>query len=115
MKRKITEVSIFEFFLCMFVILIHVLSEGVSIFPSGAYFQSYFLPSQRLTTFAVPAFVFTSALKLFYKYSENKFTYFSFLLNRIRKIFIPYVLCVILYYIVFVYIFNYYDFIRSRS
>lgn len=110
MKRKITEVSIFEFFLCMFVILIHVLSEGVSMFPRWSVLSIVFFTVTRLTTFAVPAFIFTSALKLFYKYSENKFTYFSFLLNRIRKIFIPYVLCVILYYIVFVYIFNYYDF-----
>lgn len=38
MKRKITEVSVFEFFLCMFVILIHLLSEGINVFPNGAFY-----------------------------------------------------------------------------
>ena len=110
MKRKITEVSVFEFFLCMFVILIHVLSEGVNYFPKGSVLSIVFFAVTRLTTFAVPAFIFTSALKLFYKYGERKFSYPTFLLDRIRKIYLPYIIMVIIYYIVFVYAFHIYDF-----
>lgn len=110
MKRKITEVSVFEFFLCMFVILIHVLSEGVNYFPKGSVLSIVFFAVTKLTTFAVPAFIFTSALKLFYKYGERKFSYPIFLLDRIRKIYLPYIIMVIIYYIVFVYAFHIYEF-----
>ncbi len=110
MKRKITEVSVFEFFLCMFVILIHVLSEGVNVFPKWSVLSIVFYTITKLTTFAVPAFIFTSALKLFYKFSERRFAYMPFLLDRIRKIYLPYIVMVIIYYVIFVYAFHIYDF-----
>ncbi len=110
MKRKITEVSVFEFFLCMFVILIHLLSEGVNTFPKWSVLSIVFYTITRLTTFAVPAFIFTSALKLFYKFGERKFSYMPFLLDRIRKIYLPYIVMVIIYYVVFVYAFHIYEF-----
>ena len=110
MKRKITEVSVFEFFLCMFVILIHLLSEGANVFPKWSVLSIVFHTVTRLTTFAVPAFIFTSALKLFYKFSERKFSYFPFLIDRIRKIYLPYIIMVIIYYVVFIYAFHIYDF-----
>lgn len=110
MKRKITEVSVFEFFLCMFVILIHLLSEGVNVFPKWSVLSIVFYTVTRLTTFAVPAFIFTSALKLFYKFSERKFSYIPFLLDRIRKIYLPYIIMVIIYYVVYIYAFHIYEF-----
>lgn len=110
MKRKITEVSVFEFFLCMFVILIHLLSEGVNVFSKWSVLSIVFYTVTRLTTFAVPAFIFTSALKLFYKFSERRFSYMPFLIDRIRKIYVPYIIMVIIYYIVFVYAFHIYSF-----
>ena len=110
MKRKITEVSVFEFFLCMFVILIHLLSEGINVFPKWSVLSIVFFTVTKLTTFAVPAFIFTSALKLFYKFSERKFTYAPFLLDRIRKIYLPYIIMVVIYYIIFVYAFHIYEF-----
>lgn len=110
MKRKITEVSVFEFFLCMFVILIHVLSEGVNLFPKWSVLSIVFFAVTKLTTFAVPAFIFTSALKLFYKFGERKFSYMPFLLDRIRKIYVPYIIMVVIYYIIFVYTFHIYEF-----
>ena len=92
MKRKITEVSVFEFFLCMFVILIHLLSEGINVFPKWSVLSIVFFTVTKLTTFAVPAFIFTSALKLFYKFSERKFTYAPYLLDRNIKIYLPYII-----------------------
>ena len=46
MKRKITEMSVFEFFLCMFVILIHLLSEGVDTLPKWSFWSVLFLLKQ---------------------------------------------------------------------
>ena len=82
MKRKITEISVFEFFICIFVITIHLLSEGVDTFPKWSVPSIAFLSLTKLMTFAVPGFVFTSAIKLFYKYGEGKFNYFKFIVGR---------------------------------
>ena len=111
MKRKITEVSVFEFFLCMFVILIHLLSEGVDIFPKWSFLSILFSSLTRLATFAVPGFIFTSGLKLFYKYGDKKrFPYPKFLWDRIKKIIVPYAVAVVVYYLVFVWVMDVYEF-----
>lgn len=103
MKRKITEISVFEFFICIFVITIHLLSEGVDSFPKWSVSSIAFHSLTKLMTFAVPGFVFTSAIKLFYKYGDGKFNYPKFLLGRFLKVYIPYVIAVCIYYLVFVY------------
>lgn len=111
MKRKITEMFVFEFFLCMFVILIHLLSEGVDAFPKWSFLSVLFSSLTRITTFAVPGFIFTSAVKLFYKYGDVKrFPYFRFLFGRIKNIILPYILAVVVYYAVFVWVMDVYEF-----
>lgn len=111
MKRKITEISVFEFFLCMFVILIHLLSEGVDTFPKWSFWSILFSSLTRLTTFAVPGFIFTSAIKLFYKYDGvRRFPYVRFLWDRMRKICFPYLIAVAIYYGVFIWVLNIYHF-----
>ncbi|MEG2381109.1 MAG: acyltransferase, partial [Oscillospiraceae bacterium] len=70
-----------------------------------------FFSITKLISFAVPAFIFTSALKLFYKYGdERKFTYPTFLWDRFRKIYMPYFIWVTVYYLVYVFIFKFFDF-----
>lgn len=111
MKRKITEISVFEFFLCMFVILIHLLSEGVDTLPKWSFWSVLFSSVTKLTTFAVPGFIFTSAVKLFYKYGDVKhFSYPRFIFDRFKKICIPYLIAVVIYYSVFVWILKMYRF-----
>ena len=88
-KRKITEISVYEFFICMFVITIHLLSEGVDVFTKWSAASVILSTLTRLISFAVPGFIFTSAIKLFYKYSDRKFNYFKFLLGRFLKVYIP--------------------------
>ncbi len=104
MKRKITEISIYEFFMCMFVITIHLMSEGVDNFTRWSASSIAFMTITKIITFAVPAFVFTSAIKLFYNYGDRKFNYFKFLLGRFLKVYLPYMIAVIIYYLVFVFV-----------
>ncbi len=111
MKRKITEVSVLEFFLCMFVILIHLLSEGVDALPKWSFWSVLFSSLTRLATFAVPGFIFTSGLKLFYKYGETRhFPYPKFLWDRLRKICFPYWVAIVVYYLVLSFGIGIYDF-----
>lgn len=104
MKRKITEISVYEFFMCMFVITIHLMSEGVEQFTRWSVSSIAFLTITKMITFAVPGFVFTSAIKLFYNYGDKKLNYPKFLLGRLLKIYVPYVIAVLIYYLVFVFV-----------
>lgn len=103
MKRKITEISVYEFFMCMFVITIHLMSEGVDKFGRWTVPSITFLTITKIMTFAVPGFVFTSAIKLFYNLGDKKFRYPKFLLGRFLKVYLPYMVAVAIYYIVFVF------------
>lgn len=103
-RRKITEISVFEFFICMAVITIHLLSEGVDGLARWSAASIIFSSLTKLISFAVPGFVFTSAIKLFYKYSEAKFKYGKFMLGRFLKVYLPYVIAVVIYYLVFLYV-----------
>lgn len=102
-RRKITEISVFEFFICMAVITIHLLSEGVDGLPRWSAASIIFSSLTKLISFAVPGFVFTSAIKLFYKYSDSGFKYGKFLIGRFLKVYLPYIFAVILYYLVFIF------------
>lgn len=104
MKRKITEISVYEFFMCMFVITIHLMSEGVEQFTRWSVSSIAFMTITKIITFAVPGFVFTSAIKLFYNYGDRKLNYPKFLLGRLLKIYVPYVIAVLIYYLVFVFV-----------
>ncbi len=103
MKRKITEISIYEFFMCMFVITIHLMSEGVDQFTRWSASSITFMTITKLITFAVPGFVFTSAIKLFYNLGDKKLKYPKFLLGRFLKVYLPYMIAVAIYYLIYVY------------
>ncbi len=104
-KRKITEMSVFEFFLCMFVILIHLVSEGVDYYPKWSFGSVLFHSLAKITSFAVPGFVFTSAVKLFYNYSNiNNFSYRRFYWGRFKKVVFPYIIVTVIYYCAFIWV-----------
>lgn len=103
-KRKITEISVYEFYMCMFVITIHLLSDGVDSFARWSAKSVIFSSLTRIISFAVPGFIFTSAIKLFYKYSDRKFSYPKFLLDRFLKVYVPYAIAVCIYYLIYVFV-----------
>ena len=110
MRERIEHISVYEVFLCMFVILIHVLSEGVSGFTRGTLPSALFFCTSRLVSFAVPAFIFTSGMKLCMKFRNSKLNYPVFLWGRIKKIYLPYLLWAVIYYLFCVYRLHYFDF-----
>ncbi len=111
MKRKrLAEISSFETILCLFVVMIHVLSDSISAYPKGSFLSAVSFLFSRCLTFAVPAFIMSSAIKFAHAYSEGEFHYFSFLKRRITKIYIPYLIMATIYYLYFVYHRHYFDF-----
>ncbi len=110
MRDKAECISIYEVWLCMFVILIHVLSEGVAGFTHATLPSALFFCTSRLVSFAVPAFVFTSGMKLCMKFRDSTLNYPKFLWGRITKIYFPYLFWAVIYYLFCVYRLHYFDF-----
>ena len=91
-RKKLTEISSFETVLCLFVVMIHVLSDSIASYPKGSFLSAISFLFSRALTFVVPAFIMSSAIKFAHAYSEGEFRYFSFLKRRITKIYIPYLI-----------------------
>ena len=108
--KKIREISLYEVFLCLFVILIHVLSGGIDGYIKGSYLSIAAFTFSRNVSFAVPAFIMASAIKLSGKFTNGKIHYFRFLKGRLAKVYLPFLLWVFIYYLYFVYHRNYFPF-----
>ncbi len=109
-RRKLAEISSFETVLCLFVVMIHVLSDSIASYPKGSFLSAVSFLFSKCLTFVVPAFIMSSAIKFAHSFSEGEFRYFSFLKRRITKIYIPYLIMATIYYLYFVYHRHYFDF-----
>ena len=108
MSKRKNEISIMNAALCLIVVLIHVISAPLaSLTPEAALYIPY-MALNRCATFVVQAFIFQSGMKTFLGNKSSR--YGDFMYKKIKTIFIPYVIAVIIYYLLFVYILHYFDF-----
>ena len=110
MRKRLSEIASYEVLLCVFVVLIHVLSECVEKIPKGTVLSSVIFCLSRSMTFVVPAFIISSGIKFANKFKKSKLNYFSFIGRRILKIYIPYLLIAVVYYLYFVYRLRWFSF-----
>lgn len=110
MRKKLAEISSFETILCLFVVMIHVLSDSISRYPNPSVPSGIAFVFSRMLTFVVPAFIMSSGIKFSHIYTNGSFNYFSFLRRRITKIYIPYLIMAAIYYLYFVYHRHYFSF-----
>ncbi len=110
MRKKLAEISSFETILCLFVVMIHLLSESIRCYPKGSLLSCISFIFSRCLTFVVPAFIMSSGIKFAHTFSEGEFSYFSFLKRRITKIYIPYLIIAAVYYLYFVFHRHYFEF-----
>ncbi len=101
-KKQYFELDFFNAIACLFVILIHVLSIGVAdLLPSSWQMGVVYFP-WKFAAYVVPGFLFTGAVKMALGFLPDKKTnYFSYIWRRIKKIYVPYVLWSLVYYLAF--------------
>ena len=95
MSRK-NEISILNVLFCMLVIFIHCTGGGVSLLPYNNLMRAVLFILWKLSSFVVQGFIFLSAMKHFMK--ENTKSYGAFVLDKIKRIFLPYVFWCVVYY-----------------
>jgi len=104
-KKRYSELNYFNAIACLFVILIHVLSYGITNLRADSLQGIIVYLPWRLAAYVVPGFIFSGAVKMalgFEKDTENGVkAYFAYVLRRITKIYLPYVLWVGVYYLYF--------------
>lgn len=99
MTKQLKEISILNIVCCIFVVLIHLTSENVSILYKGSLDYKIFYSINKGISFVVPAFIFLSGFKLTNSYKNKEFKFVDFIKKRFSKIFIPYLCWFVFYYI----------------
>lgn len=100
-KERITYLDIYRAIAILAVIIIHTLSQPVTLLAKDSALYPAYISMYALVQFAVPAFIFLSGLVLFYSY-ENRWgmdTCKAFFKKRILYIVIPYVLWSLFYFL----------------
>ena len=89
----------------MLVILVHVISWTLGDMDKSSVQYGVMLLTSRLSQFVVQGFIFLSAVKLFS--SKKETNYEEFLLGRYKRVVLPYILWVAVYYVYFVFTYGY--------
>lgn len=94
------ELSLLNLLFCILVVLIHCLSQPVSVLTRDSWQYALVLCVQRLAFVSVPGFFFLSGLKLTL-FSQRHPSLVKYWLGRVRTILLPYILSVAVYYLYF--------------
>lgn len=94
------EIGLVSVCLCILVVFIHVSSWTIQDMDKQSVQFILLLTPWRLSAFVVQGFIFLSGLKLFL--SQKPFSYGAFLRSRAKKILLPYLIWVGLYYAFFI-------------
>ncbi len=99
-KKHLWELDLFNAIACLAVILIHVLSLGITALDRTSWQFSVIYFPWKLSAFVVPAFLFSGAVKMAAAMEQDRpSSYPSYILRRFCKIFLPYVIFYVVYYI----------------
>ena len=103
-SKKIEELSYFNAIACLLVVFIHVVSYGITnAAPDSLQAAALYFP-WRLSAFVVPAFLFSSALKMSLKFDVpcTLSRYGKYIAGRFKAIYLPYAVWDVIYYVAFI-------------
>ena len=106
MKQRKAELSVMNVFFCLAVIMIHILSYPLTSFSPGTFKYTFFMLPWRLLSFVVQGFIFLSGVKVFLT-GKDEVRYTDYLKSRFKAILGPYVFCVTVYCIFYIFFLGY--------
>lgn len=102
-KKRLSELSYLNVIFTLLVIFVHILGEPVMRLTDRASVQYFavFTP-WKLFQFVTQGFIFLSGIKLFIK-KRDSINIGRFYLDRVKRVVVPYVIWVVIYYLYFVF------------
>ena len=95
---KKNEISVLNVLFCLMVIFIHVTAAPLAGHNTTENISRVLFYIQRMCGVAVHGFVFLSSMKLFLK-DTSQINYRKYIKSRFRKIYLPYLVFVVIYYL----------------
>ena len=105
MTSRKSEISLLNILMCLLVLLVHVISWTLGDMDKSSLQYGAMLLTSRLSQFVVQGFIFLSAVKLFS--SKKDTNYEDFLFGRYKRVVMPYIVWVAVYYVYFVFTYGY--------
>ena len=107
-KKSIEEANILRGMLCIFVLIIHTTANPSIALEPLSLSSILFSIANSATKLVVPGFIFISGLTLTYSYKDRKINnIYLFYKNRFTNIVIPYIIWTLIYYLVYILLYNY--------
>ena len=100
-KDVFKGITLMNVFLCFCVVMIHLTSSPLGELERGSLQYIFIFVINKLLCFSVPSFIFLSGFKLYSKYGNEKINLKEFFQKRVKKIIIPYIISVFIYFIYF--------------
>ncbi len=100
-KRQ--QISVLNAAFCILVVFIHISSEAIVSTDKTSWKYLLLYAPWTMSSFAMQGFIFLSGIKMFLKYGTRPFVYSEFVADRLKRIFVPYLIWVVIYYVYFCY------------
>ncbi len=100
--KRFPELSLMNVALCFMVIFMHVTGFAVGAADKSSWQFLILMPFWRMTICAVPGFIFLSAVKFGISQEKDEFSYAKYLLSRVKRVLVPYIIAAAVYFAVFV-------------
>lgn len=101
-RTKLVELDYMRFIACFAVMIVHISATGVEEYIKGSLPQILMLILNRSLKFTTPVFVFLSGVTGFYGYRNKKLNYFPFIIKRLKKVLIPYLVWCVVYFFAYI-------------
>lgn len=95
---KLYELDYMRFIACFAVMIVHITATGVTGYIHGSLPHIVMLSLNRSLKFTTPIFIFLSGVTSFYSYRKKEFKYIPFIIRRLEKVLVAYLLWCIIYY-----------------
>lgn len=99
--KILPQITIMNAVLCLFVVMIHLTFAPIAELNVNSLPHIMMFSINKWLCFCVPAFIFLSGFKLFESYKSRPFYAKPFLVRRLKKIVLPYMIAVLIYMIYF--------------
>lgn len=101
MRQRLYEIDLFRIIACIAVIITHC-TAFILVGPVDDMVSLILVTTNRVMSFAVPAFIFISGFSLYGAYGQRQVTIRTFTVKRVTAVLLPYLLWANIYFLIYI-------------